>query len=169
MKKLLRWFRYGNDCEHCPYGWCKRTSYEYDEWDGGCYIKGDDWQDEPCRLLPPYKNIIGFFKKRKAMYFENHYYDNYPEYCQHSESLDEKLKELIDKYMLRYGLYYKLGEGEYTKVENCDMFYNFWRIRSEYEDFAHPFVYKSIRTEWKELICKTFNAFVDKFKPYFCE
>ena len=86
-----------------------------------------------------------------------------------AESTIDLTKELIDKYMLRRGLYYELEEGKYKKVENCDMFYDFWRIRSEYEDFAHPFVYKSLRTEWKELIRKTFNTFFDKLKPYFCE
>ncbi len=169
MNKFMNWIKNGNNCERCKYSWCEKTSYEYDEWECGCFIKGDRWEEKPCRLLPLFKNIIGFFRKRKTEYAENHMYDGYGEFSEKEYELDEKFKSLVYQYMDMERLYLKFPNDTYHKVKNCDDFYYFWKIRSEYEEFAHPFVNKSLHTEWKELILKTFNRFVNKFKPYFCK
>ena len=42
MYRIWHWYIKGEyHCDKCPYCWEERTSYEYDEWDAGCYIKGD--------------------------------------------------------------------------------------------------------------------------------
>lgn len=60
---LIKWLKEGNDCANCPACW--EENYYTDcgtEYDGGCYIYGDDFP-EPCRLLLP-KFIRGFIIRR---------------------------------------------------------------------------------------------------------
>lgn len=155
-------------CDKCPFSWEERTSYEYDEWDGGCYIKGSNL-DESCRLLPPFRFAIGTIMKKKSDYYFNHQYDGYGEFSEREQAESDKLKELLKEYVLRTPLYRKDCAGEYWEATDDSLFYDLWRVKSEYEEFAHPVIYKTLRQQWKDLINKTFSRFISRFKPYFCK
>ena len=93
--KIIDWIQCGNDCEKCPYLWEEKTSYEYDEYDCGCYIKHDLYDEKPCHLLMPVRAVLGFFAKKKAEYSEAHMYDGIEDYYEkmivreHNERLQD--------------------------------------------------------------------------------
>ena len=72
MNKLINFIKHGNNCNNCKAYYCEKTSYEYNEYDVFCLIKGTNYNK--CFLIPPFKNIILFFKKRKYNYYQNHQY-----------------------------------------------------------------------------------------------
>ena len=63
---LLKWVKEGNDCGQCKYCWEQRASYEYDDWDCGCYIKGSGYDEKVCHLIEPFKTVLGEMAKKKA-------------------------------------------------------------------------------------------------------
>lgn len=170
--KIKDWICNGNDCSKCKYCWEIKTSYEYDEWDCGCYIKGEDFDDKPCHLINPFKWIIGTLARRKANYYMAHEWDGYLEFMEDSNAKDEKLGELfLSKVLKGRVICWKDKDGNLTECNTQSIIqYNVWEVRSEYDDFAHPIIYKKLRTEWKELIQKTCKRFymrtIGKIVPY---
>lgn len=171
-KKINDWISNGNDCSKCEYCWEARTSYEYDEWDCGCYIKGPDYDNKPCHLINPIKNILGALSKRKANYCTEHEYDGFVEFMENSDRKDNKLHELfIQKVIRNHVICWKDDAGE---LHECDtelmVRNNVWEVRTEYENFAHPIEHKKLRTEWKELMQKTckkiYMKTLGKIVPY---
>ena len=180
MKKLSPFRRFWNyyilgryRCDSCPYCWSERTSYEYDEWDAGCYIKEDIC--DTCRLLPPFRWIIGYPKKRKAQYYEIHQYDDFAEWAEWDLEKTEKLKELIhDKMLKDYVVCAKDDEGNYfelnTDVESFhSIYYECSNIVSEFEKFVKYHDSKNSRGPWKTAFKYSWDKFINKFKPYFCK
>lgn len=167
---IVKWFKCGNDCTKCSYCWEERTSYEYDEYDAGCYIKGSCYDDKRCYMLPPLRFLIGSIKKKKSEYYENHEYDDFYNWVIENEKKQDKFNCLIAEAFKAYSLCWKDEDGKLHE-SNKEAIINdaAWRIRSEYEEFAYPVIHKKLRSEWRELFVKTYNSFVDKFKPYFCK
>lgn len=170
--KLKEWIYSGNDCSKCKHCWEEKTSYEYDEWDCGCYIKGQDFDDKPCHLINPVKYILGTLAKRKVNYYMEHEYDGFAEFAEDIEQKDNKMSELIiEKVIGDHVVCWKDKDGV---LHECDtkmlIKNNAWEVRLEYEDFAHPIEYKKLKTEWKELIQKTcknlYARTIGKIVPY---
>lgn len=97
LKTIWKWYICGYyHCDKCKYSWEER-SYEGDA-DAGCYIRGDIY--DICRLIPPFKNIVGWFAKRKYEYWEGHRYDGVSEWYE-----DEERKErVIEKVLKECGM-----------------------------------------------------------------
>ena len=170
--QFYNWYIKGEyHCDHCPYCW-EEWSYEGDG-DCGCYIKGDI--QDTCRLLPPFKNIIGTIRKKKADYYLAHSWDGFGEFCQKQNEkemfLREKLQENIFK---KRPLYEQNSDGAFVLVDDYTQEYSYIRptaavILNDYEERFFPVVHKSLKEEWEELVKKTLNKVFSKFKPYFCK
>ena len=170
--KIKDWICNGNDCSKCKYCWEVKTSYEYNEWDCGCYIKGEDFDDKPCYLINPFKWIMGTLAKRKANYYMAHEWDGYLEFMEDSNRKDDKLHELfMSKVIKDRVICWKDRNGTLHECET-DLIVknNVWEVRSDYDDFAHPTEYKKLSTEWKELMQKTCKRFykrtIGRIVPY---
>lgn len=165
FRKLKDWICNGNDCSKCKQCWEARTSYEYDEWDCGCYIKGDDFDMKACHLIEPFKSIIGFLQKRKADYYMAHEWDGFVDFMDDLEDKDNKMYELFMNKVLgeNYVICWKSSDGSLNECNTESFVKNhIWEVRSEYEDFAHPVVHKKLSTEWKKLIKKTMQTFYNR-------
>lgn len=162
--KLKNWICDGNDCSKCKYCWEEKTSYEYEEYDCGCYIKGSDYDEKPCHLINPMKFILGTLAKRKANYYMAHKWDGFAEFIEKSDKMDNKLSELfISKVIGKHSICWKDSSGKLHELDTKSLVEtNIWEVRLEYEDFAHPIEYKKLSTEWKELIKKTCKCFYRK-------
>lgn len=155
-------------CDSCPYGWECKTSYEYDEWDAGCYIKGE--LDDGCRLLPPFRFLIGSIKKKKAQYYENHEHDEMGEFFEQQQIKDAEFEQLLINFIGSSELCYKDENGVFRPINTYQYINNMaWRMRHDYDEFAHPIKHIPLRKRWIELIKSTFTMFINKLKPYFCE
>lgn len=170
--KLKDWIHNGNDCSKCQYCWEVKTSYEYEEYDCGCYIKGEDFDEKPCHLINPFKFILGKMYTRRAKYYMEHEWDGYFEFMEDIEQKNNKMSELImDKIIGDHVICWKDRDGALHEC-NTEAFIkdNAWEVRTGYEEFAHPIENKKLSTEWKELIQKTCKRFymktVGKLIPY---
>lgn len=171
VKQLYNWYIKGEyHCDECRYCW-EEWSYEGDG-DCGCYIKGDI--QDTCRLLPPFKNIIGYFKKRKCDYYMDHKWDGYDEFCQEQDKKELFLREKINEHIFKEHEFYVKGtNGEFIPVntENNPTVFSVCRAAAavvhDYDGMFHPVIYKSLSQKWKELLKDTFDSFTEKFKPYF--
>lgn len=160
FRNFVKWYIKGYyHCDKCPYSWEERG---LEDVDAGCYIKGDIC--DTCRLLPPFKNLIGHFKKNKYMYWENRRYDGceewFDEECRKQEIFNDILLEILKDYDI------------FCKNNVCEDRHDFvqgvgFELRSKYEEAAHPVVIKRLKTKWKELIGETAQAIADQFKQYF--
>ena len=170
--KIKEWICNGNDCSKCKYCWEAKTSYEYDEWDCGCYIKGEDFDDKACYLINPFKWIIGTLAKRKENYYMAHQYDGYFEFIDDLRRKDDKLCELfMDKVIKDYVICWKDKDNVLHECNTDAVIkYNVWEVRTEYDEFAYPKIHKKLNAEWKELILKTCKRLyiktVGKIIPY---
>lgn len=170
--KIKDWICDGNDCSKCKYCWEVRTSYECYEWDCGCYIKGEDFDDKPCHLINPFKWLMGELAKRKMNYYITHEWDGFLEFSEDLDKKNNKMHELImSKVISDKVLCWKDRDGT---LHECDtdlvVMRNAWEVCSDYDDFAHPTEYKKLSTEWKELIHKTGKRFyirtIGRIVPY---
>lgn len=169
--RFWHWYIKGEyHCDKCPYAWEERTSYEYDEMEAGCYIKGDIY--DTCRLFPPFRWIVGSLRQKKAKYYFNHEYDDFPEWHEKEEAKREKMIELLNKFFDGYDLCWKDSEGEYHPI-NTELHIKdeAWRIRYDYEDFLKEQEAKEnpYQNPWRRAIVWTCQRFVGFFKPYFCK
>lgn len=172
-----RWYIKGEyHCEHCPYCW---SDFNYDG-DGncGCYIRGDLY--DTCRLVPPIRFLLGWARKKKASYWEEHQYDGIGEYYQQMTDQDEILGKLLLNMLENFDLFYQPQSNEWLDeaakrqksqpipIDKQEFVRERVRsLRMEYEDKAHPVEHIAISKEWKILIKKTWNCFLDVFRPYF--
>lgn len=170
MNKVKNWICNGNDCAKCKYSWEARTAWDCDEWDCGCYIKGEDFDDKPCHLINPFKFIIGTLKMRAAHYYEAHSWDGFMEFSEEMETKNEKLKNLfIEKVITCHVICFEASDGELIKCNTESVIgNNIWEVRTAYEDFAYPD--KTLSQEWKELISKTLKRLyartIGRIVPY---
>lgn len=169
--RIWHWYIKGEyHCDKCPYSWEEKTSYEYDEWDAGCYIKGDI--RDTCRLLPPFRWIVGSLRKKKAMYYYNHQYDGCGEFYEEWENKNKKIQEAITKFLDGYDLCWKDSKGEYNPInKEWHITQEAYRIRCDYEDYLGELEAKKNppQNPWKKAIVWTWEKFIGFFKPYFCK
>lgn len=169
--RIWYWYIRGEyHCDKCPYSWEERTSYEYDEYDAGCYIKGDIC--ETCRFIPPFRWIVGSIKKKKVMYYYNHRYDGCSEHYIEWENKDKKIQEAITQFLDQYDLCYKDSGGEYYPINKEEYIrQEAYRVRGDYEDYLNELDAKKnpFENPWKKAIVWTWRKFANFFKPYFCK
>ncbi len=169
IDKLRHWIECGNNCEHCPAGWSEYSA-GCDEWDGGCYIYGDDWP-EPCRLILP--RFVRGFLARRHKYFKNHEYDDYGEWYEKEQAAEKKIRNAVeDALKYRYICWKNLDTGELREVadRDWDIHEITWKSRAAYNDFLREQEpYKTLRQRWAELIKETFMRPVNFIKSYICE
>lgn len=177
LKTWWRWYVKGEyHCEHCPYVW--EEHYHEGDCDCGCIIRGDI--RDTCRLLPPFRFLIGWFRRRKAEYHSSRQYDGIGEHYEKCYEQEQLLQKEILELLAPYELVYRPVSSEAWIDEQSDKCHEktvvmdkkeivadaICRIRMNYEDAAHPYVHKTLKQEWKELLKKTWNRFADVFRPY---
>lgn len=169
--RIWHWYVKGEyHCDKCPYSWEERTSYEYDEWDAGCFVKGDIC--DTCRLLPPFRWVIGSLRKKRAGYYFNHQYDGIEEHHEQWELSNEKIQELLANFLKGYDLCWKDSKEEYHPINKEGYIrYEGYRVRCDYEDFLREQEekYNPYQNPWKKAILWSWNRFIGFFKPYFCK
>ena len=161
----IAWYVYGHyHCDKCPFCWAE-WSYEGDG-DCGCYIYGD--LRESCRLLPPFKWLRGWHRKKRALYWEAHQYDGMAEWYQQCQ-INEKamVAALLDTFQT-YDITYDGLEGKVTVPDKKEFF---WErassICAQYEEQAHPVEHPSLGTRWKRLLKETWIEKVwQKIAPF---
>lgn len=134
-------------CDTCPFCWEERG---LEDADAGCYIKGE--LQDTCRLLPPFRFLIGWGRRKKALYYINHEYDDIERWYCEEECKDQAVMEILESC---------LGE-KLPSYLICD-------IRCKLEDALIPVKCVPLKIRWKEIIKDTWNRFLMIFKPYFCK
>lgn len=152
MSKCKNFFRHyikgEYHCDTCPFCWEERG---IEDADAGCYIFGD--LRDTCRLLPPFRFLIGWPKRKRAIYYADHEYDDFGDWYEEKLRKEDKLKELLEKYFPDDKVKSAMG----------------WGIASQAEDIFIPVKWEPLKTRWKKLIKDTWEAFLMCFKPYFCQ
>lgn len=169
--KLSRFWRYyikgDYHCDNCPY--CLEEC-GYEDPDAGCYIFGE--LRDSCRLLPPFRFLIGWPRRKKCRYLMNHEYDDYEEFIDKRTEDEFNVHAALSKYLKKHG-YIVL------KACNIDMpeeitplivppqdFDQMYTLADDMRDiFRQPI--EPLKTRWKNLIKSTWERFVLIFKPYF--
>lgn len=163
FKNFIDWYIKGRyHCDQCPYSWEER-GIDGDA-DAGCYIKGDIC--DTCRLIPPFKNLIGHLKKNKYMYWENRRYDGCREWFEEERRKQEIFNDILLEILKDYEIFCKnnVCEDKHDLVQSVGN-----ELRRKYEEAAHPVVINPLKIKWKELIKETAQTIVYKFKQYFCK
>ncbi|MBQ6053006.1 MAG: hypothetical protein IJL30_06975 [Clostridia bacterium] len=148
-------------CDTCPFGWEERG---LEDADAGCYIKGEI--QDTCRLLPPFRFLIGWGRRKKALYYLNHQYDDMDEwYCEQYRK-DQAVMEILEPYL---GDLATIQNPEFMKPGEKSPSPLIYDIRHKLEDALIPVKYVPLKIRWKELTKDTWNRFLMIFKPYFCK
>lgn len=154
-------------CDKCPMCWSD-YSYECGDGDCGCYIFGE--RRDSCRLIPPFRHLVGWHRKRKAEYFAAHQYDGMADYYEELYRKQECMRKAIKKGLHGYELIHRDMEGkpipvcteEFLEMQSDGVFY-------EYEGKAYPFNPTTLREEWGKFLRKTWDAFANHFRPFLPE
>ena len=162
-----RYIRGCYHCDSCPMCWSE-YSYEGDG-DAGCYLFGE--LRDTCRLLPPFRFLMGWPKLRKAQYWDQHQYDDCGEFWDQVISQDLAMEEILKDALAGYEICMRsLEDG--SLLPSCKAAWlelHLANIRYGYEQKCHPYIYTPLKKEWKKVIVRTWNAFLDIFRPYFCK
>lgn len=171
MVNPIDWIKNGSDCEKCKWCWESCTSNENGtEWDCGCYIKGSDYDEKPCRLINPLKFIIGWKRKKKNDYYFSHEYDDFGEWFEKDQEKLNAMKEALKETFEGKVICHKCADNSFLEYNTEGILDGAaWEIRNKYDPVAHPIENKRLRQEWKELISKTWKRFTGIFKPYLCK
>ena len=167
IKQAFRWYIQGHyHCDQCPYSWEERNYMEGDA-DAGCYIKGDIC--DSCRLLPPFRFLLGWPRKKKALYCEAHAYDDMVLWYEHQQKCEHAMREAMEKVLQGYELCWRDDAGKLLpackqEVLDCAPI---WQATQDYEGICHPICSPTLSQEWRQLVRKTWNKLLEKFKPYF--
>lgn len=166
-----KWYVLGHyHCDKCPYCWSE-WSYEGDG-DCGCHIKGDIY--DTCRLLPPFRFILGWPKRRYNQYWAAHQYDGMAEWYEQNATKEEAFSESIKILLKDTEIYQRDGEGnlipvckaEFLEASNWGVS-QFFKAYRHYEDTAHPNNTPPLKNQWRQLIRDTWKKSVhDKIAPY---
>lgn len=153
-------------CDKCPMCWSDWSSYLGDG-DAGCYIYGD--LRDSCRLLPPFRWLLGWGKKRRAIYAEAHMYDGCDEWFEQVVVQDVAMEKAILKALQLYELVWRDTDGKlYPGDCKAEFVQNNVRdICREYEEEAHPVVTLTLKEEWTHVLKRTWDRIADRFRPYF--
>lgn len=148
-------------CDQCPYSWEERNYFE-DDGDAGCYIFGE--LRDTCRLLPPFRSVIGWFKKRRYLYDYNSQYNDYPEWCEFTEKKENTLLSLIEKALEEFEFYQPHADGySVNEVYLIDSYFWYEFVRN----FSPPnYTCRSIRTLWRNTIRSTTQTALQREKLF---
>ena len=154
MKKLMKWLHEGNDCGKCPCYWWEQC---YEDCDEGCRLERDSIFYGGCRL----PRIVRWYKNRQAIFAENHEYDGIEEWFMERERLDNLVAERIKKELgssVICGRYIDTDGKHYWEVDQNECIYRLAHaINSELDDDDLSRHAKTIRSEWSELLKKTWG------------
>lgn len=162
--RFVAWYIKGKyHCDQCPYCWVNR--YEDGDCDCGCYIKGDI--QDTCRLLPPFRFLLGWPRKRKILYWESHANDGAEEWYEDLEMRQSAMKKAIIQALDGYELYCRDNSklravSKEIGLSDSAMYF----AVTCYENACHPVGKPRLRDQWKAVLKNTWNAFADKFRPY---
>lgn len=173
--KVIDWYIKGEyHCDKCPFCWGGEYLPGCDDYeDAGCYIFGD--LRDSCRLIPPVRFLLGWGKRKKAEYRNNHEYDDYPEWAEKQIKQNELFRLYLKEYILnQYAVFYKDHDGEVVgepvDVQSFLESYDVLRLQGACEDlFSPPQDIIPLRKKWGNLIKETWHSFIGVFKPYFCK
>ena len=171
IKIWWKWYVLGYyHCDKCPYCWSE-YSYEGDG-DCGCYIRGDLW--DTCRLLPPFRFLIGWPRKRQYQYHEAHAYDGIGDFWEQQVQREKAYAESVKILLQGHEIYRRDFDGKLIPVCKADLLwidecsYGFFGDALRYyEDKAHPVIFVPLKQRWKELIRDTWKKeFYERIVPY---
>lgn len=146
LQIFYKWYIKGEyHCEYCPFSWEERG---LEDADAGCYFFND--LRDTCRLLPPIRFLVGWARRKRAIYYQNHEYDDFGDWYDKERQKEEAMKTLLVKYFPDDKARIAVAKG----------------ISYEAEDIFVPVKYKPLRTRWKELVKDTWDAFLMIFIPY---
>lgn len=172
-KKLPNWIRWyilkDYHCDRCPMCWSDWSEYTGDG-DCGCYIFGDIREDG-CRLLPPFRTLIGWPRKKRAEYAYAHQYDDmadwYEGYHRQEDVFHACIEQLLDGYLVAQRDF----EGKMRIIER-DHWSDGYGFGSHinnayraYEDAMYPSQYVSLKHDWKNVIARTKQELFSQPKP----
>ena len=153
-------------CENCKYFVdTSMTTQEGTEYDGFCLIKGSDI-DSCCKLIPPLRHLLGWIGTKRQDYDYERQDVEYVKYSIKQQAETDKLEGLIKDYVYNGDLYIKYSGGKIIPIDPNTFFDSIYDVKREYDDFAHPTIRKTLRQEWRELILKTLNKWIDPLKPF---
>ena len=170
LKNRWEWYVLGYyHCDHCPYCWVEQG---YEDCDCGCYIKGEI--QDTCRLLPPFRAIIGWPRKRQHEYYEAHAWDGIGEWYELNAEREEHYAKSVLILLKETELYQRDCDGTMIPIckaalvdllpVGCGQISEAFRY---YEDHAHPPKVVPLKQRWKETIKLTWKHLVyDHIAPY---
>lgn len=162
VRRFYRWYILGYfHCDHCPYSWESRNYFDGDA-DAGCCIYGDI--RDTCRLLPPFRWLLGKPRQMLQNKLRDHEYDDMPEWCEQQEREDKALRDAIQEAMVCYEFCCRDWEnGSLIPACRQEVFdsLDVWEIRRKLDAVAHPAKpVPTLKEEWKGLIRKTWQRFI---------
>lgn len=154
LKERWRWYILGRyHCDRCPYAWEER--YYEGDCDCGCVIRGDI--RDTCRLIPPFRGIIGWFKRNAAAYSAEHEYDGLEDWIDKDVAGEKAIKEAVRKGLGTRQICYQDTGGYWKPVGDFYTDSICHTIRDEYDKVAHPIVHQPLMQRWKELLKDTWE------------
>lgn len=165
LKERWRWYILGRyHCDKCPYSW--EQWYEAGDCDCGCVIFGDI--RDTCRLIPPFRDIIGWFMRNANDYSAEHEYDGFDELIDNDMAGEKAIKAAVRKGLGNYKICRQDTGGYWQPVGDFYTDSVSHTIRKEYDEVAHPIVNKPLKARWKELLKDTWERSpFFKIVPYF--
>lgn len=169
FRRFWEWYVLGHyHCDRCPYSW-NDAFPGCEDCDCGCVIFGDI--RDTCRLLPPFRFLIGWGKKKRFQYAQVHEYDDMAAWYQSQERNAPAMAAAITQCMERWNLnfHHPMPDGSQVPVEDQKSEIEavaYW-VADEYEREIHPPKHLRLRDEWALLMKKTWKQFVRSFAPYF--
>ena len=160
MKRLIKWFKEGNDCGKCNCGWEERG---WEDWDAGCYVN-PSFDEKPCRKPLFWRRLL----LRRAMYFRNHEHDGILEYYEESDRQDKKCRKALENMLGGAVICWKEDDGTLREC-NTDgiLTRGSWDIREALKpEWKKP---PTIMQRWKTLLYDTFMIIPNKIKPFICK
>lgn len=149
--KFARWIKEGYGCESCPAGW---SEYSCDEYDGGCYVFGDNWPVR-CRLPRWAARLLA----RRGKYLVAHEFDGYEKWWAEHEK-DETAFNAAYSAALRETTMRNQPEVIYCWKDTDGRLHEFgenWiifvlnRTKSAYSDYLHEKEKRTLTQRWREL------------------
>lgn len=169
LKRFVKYYIKGEyHCDTCPFSW---EECGYEDADAGCYIYGDI--RDSCRLLPPFRFLIGWPRRRKYNYLRNHEYDDYDDFL--NREVQQVNTELaLRKYLENRGYIVLQCRNIDIPKEMTQYIVPPQCLEQTYklaDDMCSIFTppFEPLKMRWKNLIKATWKRFVMIFKPYFCE
>lgn len=152
IRKITSWIKNGNGCENCPAGW---STYSCDEWDGGCYIFGDDWP-EVCHMPRWLARLLA----RRGKHQEAHEYDTFGSWWDEQEkkkaayvtAFQKAIKEITLNDEARVFLCRENTDGTLHKYSEIWLGDVLWCAESKYSDYLSEREKRTLPQRWRELL-----------------